>query len=163
MPAPLVTDPRRAPELIRRWRRGRIVIRDGRLVRVEKRWLTGSVSVAQVWWQARYGRPDDDLCWLDYHQPRGMPQFLTLDYIRSGRRAGYKSFAGACRVLDEIARLRGAVAIVAHVSNAGISDRLLQRLGWQRHLQHWSGRHWIRRFYDGYPEASIERFLAGRA
>lgn len=155
-----VTDPRQQPDLIRRWRCGRIVLRAGKLVRVEKRWLTGSVSMAQVWWQSRYGRPDDDLCWLDYHQPRGMPAFLTLDYVRSGRRAGYKSFVGACHVLNEIAHLRGASAIVAHVSNGSISDRFLQRMGWERHLQHWSGRHWIRRFYDGYPQVGLDRYLA---
>ena len=116
--------------------------------------------MAQVWWQGRFGRGDDEVCWLDYHQPWGMPRFLTLDYIHSGRRAGYRTFLGACHVLDEIARLRGAVAIVAHVSNASISDRLLQRLGWQRHLQHWSGRHWIRRFYEGYPASVIDRYLS---
>lgn len=155
-----ILNPQDNPELIRRWRRGRIVMRSGKLVRVEKRWLTGSVSMAQVWWQSRYGRPNDDLCWLDYHQPRGMPGFLTLDYVRSGRAAGFKSFIGACHVLHEIARLRGASAIVAHVSNGYISDRFLQRMGWERHLQNWSGRHWIRRFYDGYPQVGIERYLA---
>lgn len=158
--SPSISDPLQQPELVRRWRCGRIVMQAGKLVRVERRRLVGSVSMAQVWWQSRYGRPDDDLCWLDYHQPLGMPAFLTLDYIRSGRSAGYKTFVGACHVLDEIARLRGASAIVAHVSTASISDRLLERLGWQRHLEHWSGRHWIRRFYDGYPESVIGRYLA---
>jgi hypothetical protein len=147
-------------DLIRRWRCGRIIMENGTFAGVRRRWVCGSVSVAQVWWQTRYGRSDDHSCWLDYHQPLGMPGFLTLDYIRSGRRAGYKSFIGACHVLDEIARIRGAQAIVAHVTNGQISDRLLQRLGWQRHLEHWSGRHWIRRFYDGYPSVSIERYLA---
>ena len=89
-----------------------------------------------------------------------MSGFLTLDYVRSGTKAGYKSLVGAHHVLEEIARLRGAMAIVAHVSNGGISDRFLQRLGWQRHLEHWSGRHWIRRFYDGYPPSSLNRYLA---
>ncbi|MCO8123764.1 hypothetical protein NHH03_18605 [Stieleria sp. TO1_6] len=154
-----IQNPYQAPELIRRWRRGRIVMQAGKLVRIERRWSTGSVSMAQVWWQSRYGRPNDNLCWLDYHQPWGMPGFLTLDYIRSGRRAGYKSLIGACRVLDEIACLRGASAIVAHISTASISDRFLQRIGWQRHLESWSGRHWIRRFYDGYPDGGIERYL----
>lgn len=134
-------------------------MRSGRLVEIQRKWVCGSVSVAQVWWEARYGRNDDDVCWLDYHQPRGMPSFLTLDYVRSGSLAGYKSFAGACHVLDEIARIRGAVAIVAHVSNGSISDRLLQRFGWQRHLEHWQGRHWIRRFYDGYPESEWHRYV----
>ncbi|MCA9136525.1 MAG: hypothetical protein KDB00_07195 [Planctomycetales bacterium] len=155
-----VRNPLENPELIRRWRCGRIVMQGGKLIRIEKRWITGSVSMAQVWWQSRYGRPDDDLCWLDYHRPWGMPAFLTLDYVRSGRAAGYKSFVGACHVLHEIARIRGASAIVAHVSNGSISDRFLQRMGWERHLHHWSGRHWIRRFYDGYPQMGIERYLA---
>lgn len=115
--------------------------------------------MAQVWWQAKYGRNDDEFCWIDYHQPFGMPTFLTLDYIRSGTKAGYRSFLGATNVLNEIARIRGASAIVAHVSNGNISDRLLSRLGWERHLKQWSGRHWIRRFYDGYPESSIDRYL----
>lgn len=157
---PKLANPVDHPDSIRRWRCGRIIMRAGKLVCVQRRLFVGSVSMAQVWWQSRYGRPDDDLCWLDYHQPWGMPGFLTLDYIRSGRRAGYKTFVGACHVLDEIARIRRASAIVAHVSTESISDRLLERLGWQRHLNHWSGRHWIRRFYDGYPESAVSRYLA---
>jgi hypothetical protein len=155
-----VKDPLRGADVLRRWRCGRIVMRAGKLVEIQHRLTCGSVSVAQVWWQARYGRNDDDLCWLDYHQPRGMPSFLTLDYIRSGSLAGYKTFVGACHVLDEIARVRGATAIVAHVTNHNISDRLLTRLGWQQHLQHWKGRHWIRRFYDGYPPSVLDRYAA---
>ena len=156
---PLITDPRESASDIRRWRCGRIIVQGGKLVGVQKRLWCGSVSMAQVWWQSRYGRPNDDLCWLDYHQPMGMPGFLTLDYIRSGSQAGYKSFLGACGVLDEIARIRRAQAIVAHVSNAAISDRLLSRLGWERHLEQWSGRHWIRRFYDGYPASTVHRYV----
>ena len=153
-----VSDPIANAEKIRRWQCGRIVMQGGRLVEVQHRLTCGSVSMAQVWWQAKYGRDDDNLCWLDYHQPLGMPQFLTLDYIRSGRHAGYKTFVGACHVLDEIARIRSAQAIVAHVTNQSISDRLLTRLGWQRHLEHWKGRHWIRRFYDGYPDSTLHRY-----
>ena len=135
-------------------------MRDGRLVEIQHRLMCGSVSVAQVWWQAKFGRRDDDICWLDYHQPSGMPAFLTLDCMRSGTLAGYKTFVGACHVLDEIARVRGAQAIVAHVTNGNISDRLLERLGWEQHQQQWKGRHWIRRFYDGYPESALHRYAA---
>ena len=153
-----VSDPVTGAQQIRRWRFGRILMRDGRLVEIQRRLLCGSASVAQVWWQAKYGRADESICWLDYHQPLGMPGFLTLDYIRSGKKAGYKTFVGAGHVLDDIARLRGASAIVAHVTNGTISDRLLERLGWEQHLQQWSGRHWIKRFYDGYPESSLHRY-----
>jgi hypothetical protein len=154
-----VRDPVSGAERLKRWRHGRIVMRSGQLIEIQRRLTCGSVSVAEVWWQARYGRNDDGICWLDYHQPFGMPGFLTLDYIRSGTRAGYKSLAGAARVLEEIAKLRGATAIVAHVTNGNISDRLLERLGWQRHLEHWKGRHWNRRFYDGYPASTLNRYL----
>lgn len=154
-----VSDPIDEAERIRRWRCGRIVMRGGRLVEIQRRLTCGSVSVAQVWWQSRYGRNADDLCWLDYHQPFGMPGFLTLDYVRAGTRAGYKSLIGAAHVLDEIARQRGAIAIVAHVTNGNISDRFMRRLGWQRHLEHWQGRHWIRRFYNGFPDTNLAPYL----
>ena len=131
------------------------------LVEIQHRLMCGSASIAQVWWQAKYGRSDDEICWLDYHQPRGMPTFLTLDYVRSGKQAGFKSFVGACHVLDEIARLRGATAIVAHVSNGNLSDRFMQRMGWEEHMHGWSGRHWIRRFYDGYPKPTLHRYVPG--
>lgn len=155
-----VADPISGADQIRRWRCGRIVMRDGRLVEIQHRLICGSVSVAQVWWQAKYGRSDENVCWLDYHQPLGMPAFLTLDYVRSGTSAGLKTLIGAGHVLDEIARLRGVSAMVAHVTNGTISDRLLTRLGWQRHQEQWSGRHWIKRFYDGYPESCWHRYAA---
>ena len=155
-----VKNPVDGAEKIRRWRFGRIVMRAGKLVEIQRRLHCGSVSVAQVWWQARYGRREDDVCWLDYHQPWGMPGFLTLDYVRAGTKAGYRSLAGAANVLDEIARIRGSSAIVAHVTNAGITDRFLRRLGWQRHLEDWDGRHWIRRFYEGYPPSKLGRYVA---
>ena len=134
-------------------------MQNGHLLHIKKRLMCGSVSMAQVWWQAKYGRSDDEICWLDYHQPLGMPTFLTLDYVRSGKHAGFKTFVGACHVLDEIARIRGAVAIVAHVSNGNLSDRFMQRMGWEEHMENWSGRHWIRRFYDGYPKSTLHRYL----
>ena len=154
-----VTNPIAEAAKIRRWRFGRIVMRDGKLIEIQKRLHCGSVSIAQVWWQAKFGRANESICWLDYHQPLGMPAFLTLDYVRSGSQAGYKTFLGACNVLDEIARIRSACAIVAHVSNGNISDRFLTRLGWEQHVTHWNGRHWIKRFYDGYPESSLHRYL----
>ncbi|MFG0254927.1 MAG: hypothetical protein ACF787_07490 [Rhodopirellula sp. JB053] len=131
--------------------RGRIVMRAGKLAAIEQHWVRSPVSVAQVWWESNHGRLRGDECLLDYHVPRGLSAFITLDYIRSGSETSYKTFVGACHVLNEIARLRHCSAIVAHVTNVRISDRLLERLGWQRHLEHWRGRHYIRRFYDGYP------------
>ncbi len=152
------SDPERDAVAIRRWRCARIVMRDGRLEAIRKRRTVGSVSVAEVWLRTRFTRPQGDVCSIDYHQPLGMPAFLTLDFIHSGVGTRAKTFLGACRVLDEVARIRGTLAIVAHVTNTSISDRLLQRMGWTRHQPNWSGRHWIRRFYDGYPESTLARY-----
>ena len=134
-------------------------MRAGKLIEIQQRLLCGNVSVAEVWLQAKFGRRDDDCCWLDYHQPLGMPSFLTLDYIRTGTLASYKTLIGACQILDEIARIRSTAAVVAHVTNRNISDRLLLRNGWERHMERWKGRHWIRRYYDGYPTSRINRLL----
>ena len=154
-----VSDPRLNERKIRNWRCGRILMRAGKLVEIQHRLLCGNVSVAEVWLQAKFGRRDDDYCWLDYHQPVGMPSFLTLDYIRTGTLASYNTFIGAYHILGEIARIRSSVAVVAHVTNRSISDRLMMRHGWEQHMQHMSGRHWIRRFYDGYPNSHIEQFV----
>lgn len=131
--------------------RGRIVMRAGRFVAVAEQWVRSPVSIAQIWWESNYGRLRGDECLLDYHIPRGLPSFITLDYIRSGTQTQYKTFVGACHILNEIARLRHSEAIVAHVTNVRISDRFLDRLGWERHQEHWRGRHFIRRFDSGYP------------
>src|SRR6056297_1561431 len=149
---PIVSDVQRNSHLIRRWRCGRIRFSQGRFCHVQRKYFAGSVSVAQVWWQAHYGRRKDDEGWLDYHQPLGMPGFLTLDYLSCGRQAGYATLSGLCHALDQIAKIRRAVAIVAHVTNGRISDRFLTRMGWQPHCESMRGRHWIRRFYDGYPD-----------
>lgn len=137
---------------------GRIVMEQGKLVAIERHLWPSPVSIAQVWWESERGRIRGDVCRLDYHVPRGMDQFISLDYVRSGGQTCYQTFLGACNVLNEIARMRRSVAIVAHVTNSRISDRFLERQGWQRHMPHWRGRHFIRRFYDGYPEINVQRY-----
>jgi hypothetical protein len=58
-------------------------------------------------------------------------------------------------VLDEIARIKRSDAILAHVSNPQISDRLMWRWGWERHLVQSSKRQFIKRFYGVYPESLL--------
>ena len=48
-----VPDPIEGAEKLKRWRHGRIVMQAGRLVEIQRRLTSGSVSVAQVWWQAQ--------------------------------------------------------------------------------------------------------------
>ncbi len=155
----LTNDPERDADAIRRWRCAQIVMRDGKLESVRRRWTNGSVSLAGIWFRKKFARPKGDVCIIDYHQPLGMRAFLTLDYVYSGTATTARTCVGACNVLNDIARIRGSLAIVTHVANESISDRLLLKHGWQRHLTHWSGRHWIRRFYDGYAKPTLSRYL----
>ena len=153
-----ITDPRGQADLLRSWKAGRIIMRNGRLAKICRRRWAAPASVARVWFQSRFRRGAGDECILDYHSPR-IGGFVVLDYIRSEPGTQFKTFRGACQVLDEIAKRREAVAILAHVSTDAISDRLLLRWGWQRHAAHLNGRHWIKRFYQGYPNIDLDRYL----
>lgn len=139
-------------------RRGRIVVEAGRLLGVERRRLHGA-SIARVWIDSRFrgGTPRDG-CSLLYSGTRGAPGFLAVDYARSGAGTRWESLRCALTVLDHIARLRQCVAIVAHISTWAISDRALQRFGWEPQSTRLAGRHWIRRFYDGYPASDLSRY-----
>lgn len=128
---------------------GRIVVAAGRLIRVEQHRFPSPASIAQIWFQRRFFRSTGDACWLDYHVPRNLPGYMTVDFIRSGRGARFSTTAAAMHALHEIARLRNSQAIVANVTNSDLTDRLISRFGWQRHLPHWPGRHFIRRFETG--------------
>ncbi len=156
----LVTDIRDDSQraVIRGWRRGRITMRGGKLVSIAPRWWSLPTSIARVWWQERFRPGAVDQCQLDYRSSR-LGGFIVVDFIQSGPGTQLDTFRGACQMLDEIACIREAVAIVAHVSTTSISDRLLRRWGWQPHAHGLSGRHWIKRFYDGYQEIKLDHYL----
>lgn len=135
-------------------RAGCIVTELGRLRGVYGRWWPYAGNHVQMLWDMRFRRLSSDRCELYYHAPLGSPGFLTLAYIRSGPATSLSTAYAATLILDEIARLKQANAIVCHVTNERIRDRLLLRWGWQTHCPQWSGRHFIKRFYDHYPSIS---------
>lgn len=137
------------------WRAGRIVTAAGRLVRVERRWMTYKATRLRVWWDRSRRRRRERECELFFHHAPGNPDFLVLGYVRSHPEAALASFYCATLVLDEIARIKGCHAIVAEVTNDRLSDRLLARWGWQRHCLSWRGRHFIKRFYGAYPAIPV--------
>ena len=138
--------------VLRRRRWGCIVTSGGALEAVHGRWWPHLGSLAQVLWDVHFRRGiASDRCELYYHQSISAPGFLTLSYIRSGARTTLSSLYAATLALDEVARLRKAHAIVCHVTNDRISDRLLLRWGWEAHCPNLAGRHFIKRFYGVYP------------
>ena len=146
-----VTDlSREAPTLASR-RSGMIVTENGRFRAVVGRWWPHYGSLVEFLWDRKLRRMPGDRCELFYHQSLASPGFLTLDYVRTGCATRLTTCYTASLVLDEIARLRKTNAIVCNVINDRISDRLLERWGWEAHCPTWSGRHFIKRFYGEYP------------
>lgn len=133
-------------------RYGRIVVERGLLRRVDRLRLPRRFSISRVWIDSHFRTGNEDTCTLYYRGTWATPGYLTLDYVRSGPRTTFRSFRRALVALDEVARIRQSVAIFAHVSTSAISDRLLCRWGWEEHAARLGGRHWIKRFYDGYPD-----------
>lgn len=134
------------------WRCGRIVTEAGRLLGVFGRRWPHYGNWLQVIWDLHFRPVERDRCEVFYHQPLASPKFLTLSYVHAGARTSISTLYLAALVLDEIARIRKADAIVSHVTNDRITDRLMQRWGWEPHCLKWRGRHFIRRFYGSYPD-----------
>ncbi len=133
-------------------RAGHIVVQGGRLVAVFGRWWPYLGNHLRAAWDQRFRKTEADRCELFYHVAISSPQFLTLSYIHSGEKTSLASVYAATLVLDEIARIKRSFAIVCNVTNDRITDRVLERWGWQSHCHAWSGRHFIKRFYGNYPE-----------
>jgi hypothetical protein len=138
-----------------------IEIAAGRLVGVHLRLWPKSPSVLGIWWHGRrrHQRAGGDRCRLYYEQPWGLASYLALKYVVSHRETTLQSLHGALQVLDEIARLKRTDAIVCEVTNQRISDRLLRRWGWERHLPESSRRHYIKRFYGTYLQPPLAHAL----
>ncbi|MGM0487189.1 MAG: hypothetical protein ACQESR_10555 [Planctomycetota bacterium] len=156
-----VHDPQQDAKVLRRRAYGVICIEDERLQRILLRPWPKLSSVPEIvllgtWF---HDRASGNRCWLYYNQPFQHRNFLALRYVVSSRYASFRTFRGALVVLDEIARIKQSDAIVCEVSNPRISDRLLRRWGWERHVHASRRRHFIKRFYGTYPDPGEARRL----
>ena len=141
-------------DVVRRRRYGMIEVVDERLVAIHLRPWPKMVSLAEVCWQGgRFHRSArGNRCLLYYNQPWRHERFLALKYAISSSQTTFKTIRCALLVLDEIARLKSTDAIVAEVSNRRITDRMMERFGWEPQLLGHRRRHFIKRFYGQYPE-----------
>ena len=90
-------------------------------------------------------------CRLYFNQPRRFPNFLSVPYIVSSHGTSYKTFLATAHALDQVAKIKRTDALLCHVVNRSLSDRIMERLGWERHCLNRFGRHFIKRFYGEYP------------
>jgi hypothetical protein len=140
-------------DLIQSGRYGVIEMIDGTFSALHFRPWPKVVSVLDVmWFGPRYHeRTFGNRCLVYYKQPRRFSNFLALTYVLSTRDCTLATFHGGLEVLDEIARLKEADAIVCDAWNSRISDRLLARGGWEPHTSSRWHRNYIKRFYGEYP------------
>lgn len=136
-------------------RYGVIETSGGRLTAVHLRPWPTLFALRELWPVGdRYHAPGPaDRCRLYYNQPRGSSNFLAVKYIVSTKGTKYATFTAALRVLDAIAEVKHTDAIVCDAANSRLSDRLMQRQGWEPHAPMRWRRNFIRRFYGDYPGA----------
>jgi hypothetical protein len=146
----------RDADLLARRRCGCIVTRAGKLEAVYGRWWPHLGNMMQILWDTHFKTLDRDCCRLFYHQPLTSPGYLTLSYVQAGPATSIATLYAAGLILDEIARLRQSNAIVSEISNERISEKWLNRWGWEAHCPHLAGRHFIKRFYGVYPEVGAK-------
>lgn len=149
----IVTDLDSQADLVRDARYGMIETVDGRFSRIVLRRWPKLISWPDVlvFGRLHHRRCSGNRCRLYFNRPRRFPNFLSVPYIVSSRGTTYDTFLMIGQTLDQIAKLKGTDAIVCHVVNNALSDRIMERFGWERHCLHRWGRHFIKRFYGEYP------------
>ena len=150
-----ITNLEEGAKTLRRRPFGVIEVANGRFRRIVLRPFPKIVSVPGILlvggWRHRHC--SGDRLRLYYNQPRRFHNFLVLKYVESARNTSMATLTRALAVLDEIARCKGADALLCDVSNWRVSTRLIGRWGWTPHCPSWFHRHYIKRFYGNYPTA----------
>lgn len=148
-----ITDVQAQAETLRQRAYGIIEMGNDKLVAVHLRPWPKFGSILESWWDDRWRRNwrTGNRCWLYYNQPLFHRNFMSLMYIASTKKTTLATIHGALVVLDEIARIKQTDALMCNVTNPRISDRMLQREGWERHCLDSPGRNFIKRFYGVYP------------
>lgn len=150
----------RQAELVRRRRYGVIEVIDAELAAIHLRPWPKLSSVDQVWLgRLAHRRRPGDRCLVYYNQPWRATNYLALALAVSDRDCTFASARRAALVLDQVAWIKRADAIVCDVSNARISDRLLARWGWEPHCPARRHRNYIKRFYGDYGRVELPAAL----
>ncbi|MCG8583937.1 MAG: hypothetical protein MI757_04405 [Pirellulales bacterium] len=147
-----ITDPAASADIVRRRRYGVIEMADGKLTGIRFRPWPKLASLPEIrlvgrWQHARRG---GDRCRLYFNQPLSAPNYLSLTYVVSNRDTTYATFRGAVCVLEQVAEIKRSDAILCDLGNPRISDRLLDRWGWEPLKQNRWHRQFIKRFYGDF-------------
>lgn len=149
----IITDLDEQADLLHDVRYGMIEAIDGRFSRLVVRSFPKLTSWPDVllFGRLHHRHCPGNRCRLYFSRPRRFPNFLSISYIVSSRGTTYQTFLATARMLDQVAKRKGIDAMLCHVVNDSLSDRIMERSGWERHCRHRWGRHFIKRFYGEYP------------
>jgi hypothetical protein len=70
---------------------------------------------------------------------------MSVLYAKSGPNTRYRTLYRGTQLVEEIAVLRKAQAIVCQASNTRLNERLMNRLGYVRHAHSLGDNHYIKR------------------
>jgi hypothetical protein len=147
-----ITDLHSNSALVRRRRYGMIESRGGRLVAVHFRPWPKLVSLPEVLWAEKLSRHrTGDRCRVYFNQPLRHSQFLSITFAVSSRQCTLATLHAARTALETIAEIKQSDALLCDAWNTRISQRLLERWGWEPHCPSRWHRNFIRRFYGQYP------------
>ncbi|MEZ6093511.1 MAG: hypothetical protein R3C03_04620 [Pirellulaceae bacterium] len=142
---------------IRRHRYGVLTVSNCKLVDIRFRPWPKLISSMEVAWFGKWNHTSSKqaACRIYYNQPLSHSNYLSLSYIEAAANSGYGNLYRAMSYLDLIAYYKRSDAILCEISNIRISDRLMRRGGWERHLENSRRRHWIKRFYGDYSAVEM--------
>jgi hypothetical protein len=148
-------------EVLRRHRYGIIETASGELAAIHFRPFPKWISIVEVVYQQYrfHRRRWENRCLIYYNAPRRCPGYLAAAYILTFAGTRYDTILRASATLDAVARIRRCEAIVCHVTNRRMSDRVLSRFGWEKQAIHPRRRHFIKRLGE---TASEEETRWGR-
>jgi hypothetical protein len=139
-------------DIVNRRRYGVIEACNGKLIAVHFRPWPKLISLPEVFWAEKLRkRRSGDRCLVYFNQPRRHSQFLSVTFAISTRDCSLRTLHAARAALEKIAQIKKSDALLCDVWNARISQRLLERWGWEPHCPSRWHRNFIRRLYGQYP------------
>lgn len=146
-------------ETIRRRSYGVVEMVAGRLQRISFRPWPKIISMVEANWIGGWTHKalKRDQCLFYFNQPLGHQNFLALKYVVSTFSTTMSTCIRGLKVMDEIARIKKSDAIVCEITNDRMTDQMLERYGWERHLDQNRRHHFIKRFYGEYPDSCQDK------
>jgi hypothetical protein len=153
-----ITDLHANRALVRRRRYGVIEASRGRLIAVHFRPWPKLVSLPEVFLAEKLRTHcRGDRCRVYFNQPLRHSQFLSITFAVSSRECSLATLHAARAALETIAEIKQSDALLCEAWNTRISQRLMERWGWEPHCPSRWHRNFIRRFYGEYPSHATAR------